>query len=69
MTGVQRVRWRHSHPQYTPIEALERAYPMRVLRCRLRRGGGAGWTPGGGRWGPGGGGWGPAPVSTWPIEV
>ena len=33
---------------HTPIEALERAYPMRVLRCRLRRGsGGAGRAPGG----------------------
>src|SRR5215210_6313359 len=32
----------------TPIEALERAYPMRVLRYRLRRGsGGAGLSPGG----------------------
>lgn len=32
----------------TPIEALERAYPMRVLRYRLRRGsGGAGWSLGG----------------------
>jgi len=32
----------------TPIEALERAYPMRVLRYRLRRGsGGAGLAPGG----------------------
>ncbi len=32
----------------TPIEALERAFPMRVLRYRLRRGsGGAGSAPGG----------------------
>jgi N-methylhydantoinase B/oxoprolinase/acetone carboxylase alpha subunit len=32
----------------TPIEALERTYPMRVLRYRLRRGsGGAGLCPGG----------------------
>ena len=31
----------------TPAEALERAYPMRVLRYRLRRG--SGW-----RLGPGG---------------
>ena len=32
----------------TPIEALERAFPLRVLRYRLRRGsGGAGWAPGG----------------------
>ena len=32
----------------TPIEALERAFPLRVLRYRLRRGsGGAGLAPGG----------------------
>ncbi len=32
----------------TPIEALERTYPMRVLRYRLRQGsGGAGSAPGG----------------------
>ena len=32
----------------TPIEALERAFPLRVLRMRLRRGsGGAGVHPGG----------------------
>jgi N-methylhydantoinase B len=32
----------------TPIEALERAYPIRVLRYRLRRGsGGAGMAAGG----------------------
>lgn len=32
----------------TPIEALERAFPVRVLRQRLRRGsGGAGAAPGG----------------------
>ncbi len=32
----------------TPIEALERAYPMRVRRYRLRQGsGGAGSSPGG----------------------
>ncbi len=32
----------------TPIEALERAYPLRVLRYRLRQGsGGAGLAPGG----------------------
>ena len=32
----------------TPTEALERAYPMRVLRYTLRRGsGGAGDSPGG----------------------
>jgi N-methylhydantoinase B/oxoprolinase/acetone carboxylase alpha subunit len=32
----------------TPIEALERAFPLRVLRYRLRQGsGGAGLAPGG----------------------
>src|SRR4051794_20019703 len=32
----------------TPVEALERAYALRVLRQRLRRdSGGAGWAPGG----------------------
>lgn len=32
----------------TPMEALERAYPIRVLRYRLReRSGGAGWAHGG----------------------
>jgi N-methylhydantoinase B/oxoprolinase/acetone carboxylase alpha subunit len=32
----------------TPIEALERAFPLRVLRYRLRQGsGGAGFSPGG----------------------
>ncbi|MGY6499742.1 MAG: hydantoinase B/oxoprolinase family protein [Acidimicrobiales bacterium] len=32
----------------TPIEALERAFPLRVLRYRLRRGsGGTGSSPGG----------------------
>ena len=32
----------------TPIEALERAFPVRILRHRLRRGsGGAGFSPGG----------------------
>jgi N-methylhydantoinase B/oxoprolinase/acetone carboxylase alpha subunit len=37
-----------TNTQNTPIEALERHYPMRVLRYRLRRGsGGAGRYPGG----------------------
>jgi N-methylhydantoinase B/oxoprolinase/acetone carboxylase alpha subunit len=32
----------------TPVEALERAYPLRVLRYAIRRGsGGAGLAPGG----------------------
>jgi len=37
-----------TNTQNTPIEALERAFPMRVLRYHLRRGsGGAGYSPGG----------------------
>ena len=37
-----------TNTQNTPIEAFERAYPMRVMRYRLRRGsGGAGLAPGG----------------------
>jgi N-methylhydantoinase B/oxoprolinase/acetone carboxylase alpha subunit len=37
-----------TNTQNTPVEAFERAYPMRVLRYRLRRGsGGAGVAPGG----------------------
>jgi N-methylhydantoinase B/oxoprolinase/acetone carboxylase alpha subunit len=37
-----------TNTQNTPIEALERAFPLRVLRYRLRRGsGGAGFSPGG----------------------
>jgi len=37
-----------TNTQNTPIEALERAYPVRVLRYRLREGsGGAGQCPGG----------------------
>lgn len=37
-----------TNTQNTPAEALERSFPMRVLRCRLRKGsGGAGYSPGG----------------------
>ncbi len=37
-----------SNSKNTPVEALERAFPMRVMRYRLRRGsGGAGLAPGG----------------------
>lgn len=37
-----------TNTQNTPIEALERTYPLRVLRYRLREGsGGAGLSPGG----------------------
>lgn len=32
MTGVQSARWRHQHPRNTPIEALERQFPLRVMR-------------------------------------
>lgn len=42
------VSTRLTNTMKTPVEALERAYPMRVLRQRLRRGsGGAGSAPGG----------------------
>lgn len=42
------MQWSHRHDEYakTPIEALKRAYHMRVLRYRLRRGsGGRGLAP------------------------
>jgi len=39
---------RSTNTRNTPIEALERSFPLRVLRQRLRRGsGGAGSAPGG----------------------
>ena len=39
---------RTTNTQNTPIEALERAFPLRVLRYRLRRGsGGDGYAKGG----------------------
>jgi N-methylhydantoinase B/oxoprolinase/acetone carboxylase alpha subunit len=45
MSGVQTGM---TNTKNTPIEALERHYPMRVLRYRLRQGsGGAGLCPGG----------------------
>jgi len=45
MSGVHTAM---TNTRNTPIEALERAYPLRVLRYRLRRGsGGAGLAPGG----------------------
>jgi N-methylhydantoinase B/oxoprolinase/acetone carboxylase alpha subunit len=45
MSGVHTVM---TNTKNTPIEALERAFPLRVLRQRLRRGsGGAGSAPGG----------------------
>jgi N-methylhydantoinase B/oxoprolinase/acetone carboxylase alpha subunit len=46
--GMHGVHTAMTNTKNTPIEALERAYPMRVLRYRLRRGsGGAGAAPGG----------------------
>ncbi|MCX7621567.1 MAG: hydantoinase B/oxoprolinase family protein [Acidimicrobiales bacterium] len=45
MSGVHTVM---TNTKNTPVEALERAFPLRVLRQRLRRGsGGAGRFPGG----------------------
>ena len=46
--GMSGVHTGMTNTRNTPVEALERAYPMRVLRYRLRRGsGGAGRHPGG----------------------
>jgi N-methylhydantoinase B/oxoprolinase/acetone carboxylase alpha subunit len=46
--GMSGVHTGMTNTKNTPIEALERTYPMRVLRYRLRRGsGGAGRQPGG----------------------
>jgi N-methylhydantoinase B/oxoprolinase/acetone carboxylase alpha subunit len=46
--GMNGVHTGMTNTKNTPIEALERAYPMRVQRYRLRRGsGGAGQAPGG----------------------
>jgi N-methylhydantoinase B/oxoprolinase/acetone carboxylase alpha subunit len=46
--GMSGVHTGMTNTKNTPIEALERTYPMRVLRYRLRRGsGGAGLCPGG----------------------
>jgi N-methylhydantoinase B/oxoprolinase/acetone carboxylase alpha subunit len=46
--GMSGVHTSMTNTRNTPIEALERSYPMRVLRYRLRRGsGGAGLCPGG----------------------
>ena len=47
-SGMSGVHTAMTNTKNTPIEALERAYPMRVLRYRLRRdSGGAGSAPGG----------------------
>ena len=46
--GMSGVHTAMTNTLNTPIEAIEREYPMRVLRYRLRRGsGGAGSAPGG----------------------
>ena len=46
--GTSGVHTAMTNTKNTPIEALERAFPLRVLRQRLRRGsGGAGSAPGG----------------------
>lgn len=48
LAGASAVHTGMTNTRNTPIEALERAYPLRVLRYRLRRGsGGAGWAAGG----------------------
>jgi N-methylhydantoinase B/oxoprolinase/acetone carboxylase alpha subunit len=46
--GMSGVHTGMTNTRNTPIEALERSYPMRVLRCRLRRdSGGSGEARGG----------------------
>ena len=46
--GMSGVHTAMTNTKNTPVEALERHYPLRVLRYRLRRGsGGAGAAPGG----------------------
>src|SRR5207237_5733135 len=46
--GMSAIHTGMTNTRNTPIEALERAYPMKVLRYRLRRGsGGAGLASGG----------------------
>jgi N-methylhydantoinase B/oxoprolinase/acetone carboxylase alpha subunit len=46
--GMSGVHTHMTNTRNTPIEALERSFPLRVLRQRLRRGsGGAGSAPGG----------------------
>ncbi len=48
LPGMSGVHTAMTNTKNTPIEALERAFPLRVLRQRLRRGsGGAGSAPGG----------------------
>jgi N-methylhydantoinase B/oxoprolinase/acetone carboxylase alpha subunit len=46
--GMSGIHTGMTNTRNTPIEALERAFPLRVLRYRLRQGsGGAGFSPGG----------------------
>jgi N-methylhydantoinase B/oxoprolinase/acetone carboxylase alpha subunit len=46
--GMSGVHTAMTNTRNTPVEALERSFPLRVLRYRLRRGsGGAGHHPGG----------------------
>ena len=46
--GQSGIHTSMTNTRNTPIEALERTFPLRVLRYRLRRGsGGAGWSAGG----------------------
>ncbi|MDQ1438205.1 MAG: N-methylhydantoinase [Acidimicrobiaceae bacterium] len=46
--GQSGIHTNMTNTSNTPIEALERAFPLRVLRYTLRRGsGGAGYSPGG----------------------
>ena len=48
LAGQSGIQTGMTNTKNTPIEALERAFPVRVLRYRLRRGsGGAGVAPGG----------------------
>jgi N-methylhydantoinase B/oxoprolinase/acetone carboxylase alpha subunit len=48
LAGQSGIHTGMTNTKNTPIEALERAYPMRVRRYRLRRGsGGSGAAPGG----------------------
>ncbi|MGE3619936.1 MAG: hydantoinase B/oxoprolinase family protein [Acidimicrobiia bacterium] len=46
--GASAVHTGMTNTRNTPVEALERSYPMRVLRYRIREGsGGGGWARGG----------------------
>jgi 5-oxoprolinase (ATP-hydrolysing) len=48
LPGQSGIQTHMTNTKNTPIEALERAFPLRVLRYRLRQGsGGAGWAAGG----------------------